>query len=83
MSKMDVDMWDEPNGSENTVSNLVRRYTAQWGLPQTSVERNNEIQKQISELSFMITSSPKENDFATKLQIEAWENEIKELKKLL
>lgn len=32
-SEQDVDMWDEPSGSENTVSNLVRRYTAQWGLP--------------------------------------------------
>lgn len=29
----DVDMFDEPNGSENTVSNLTRRYTSQWGLP--------------------------------------------------
>jgi len=28
----DVDSFDEPNGSENTVSERVRRYTS-WGLP--------------------------------------------------
>ena len=27
-----VDMWDQENGSDGTVSNAVRRYTAQWGL---------------------------------------------------
>jgi len=29
----DVDMWDQSCDDPNTVANMVRRYTAQWGLP--------------------------------------------------
>ena len=32
-SSKGVDMWDQENGSEGTVSNAVRRLTSQWGLP--------------------------------------------------
>lgn len=28
-----VDMWDQECGTEGTVSDAVRRLTAQWGLP--------------------------------------------------
>jgi len=31
--KIEVDMWDQDVGSDGTVSNAVRRYTSQWGLP--------------------------------------------------
>lgn len=29
----EVDMWDQPKGSQGTVSAAIRSYTAQWGLP--------------------------------------------------
>ena len=34
-----VDMWDQECGTEGTVSNAVRRLTAQWGLPPTAEEK--------------------------------------------
>lgn len=34
-----VDMWDQECGTEGTVSNAVRRLTAQWGLPPTEDEK--------------------------------------------
>lgn len=37
-----VDMWDQECGSEGTVSNAVRRYTAQWGLPPMREEAEGE-----------------------------------------
>lgn len=36
-----VDMWDQECGSEGTVSNAIRRYTAQWGLPQPVPKSQN------------------------------------------
>lgn len=42
VERVRVDMWDRPLDDPNTVSNLVRRYTVQWGLPQMREEAEGE-----------------------------------------